>query len=218
MVGLGYGVVDLGCASTLGADGQFTGFLGAFRPTGACEWVYGRDGAEFFGVASGADGVVYVAGRHHVAVDFGGGERSAPATFNGVILALDPAGAYSWDRVFSSPAYAGIAAIGARSDGVIAAGSFSSSLTIGGSTYAGSALRDSLIVELSLAGGVRGVRTFMASDDDEAVDVVVGLADSTVVLGQWYGSITLGSATYLSRNRTTGGPSQDVYVTRFSSL
>ncbi|MCZ7679689.1 MAG: hypothetical protein M5U28_13380 [Sandaracinaceae bacterium] len=162
----------------------------------------------------GRSGQVYAAAHYAVPVDFGGGERPAAAVTNGVILALDATGTYRWDRVFTSPTSATLSGVDAKLDGVVAVGWFGDSLTVGGSTLAGSTFESSVLIEFSPEGAVRRSRTFAATANNAAVDVVVGIGDSTAVVGRWQGSITLEGTTYLSRTSSGGGASPDVYIIR----
>jgi len=101
--------------------------------------------------------------------------------------------------------------------GVVAAGRFRESLTIGGTTVAGGAENDSVIVELSRAGSLRTPTMLDSDSPDVVADIVVGTGDSTVVVGEWLGRITLDGTTYLSRADGGGGRGQAVSIVRLSS-
>lgn len=208
IVGEGFGVVDLGCAPA-GAPDSGSFFVAAFDGSGTCRWLYWLpvEGFDTWDIASGPDGSVFASGEFGGPIDFGGGARTPVGGTNGVIIALDSSGSYAWDRVFDTPE-GGLYGIGVAADSVRAVGWFRDRIRIGGSTLAGSADGDSIFVELSPLGAVRRTQTFLSDDSDRAVDIAVGLGDSTVIVGGFQGRLTLGTGTFL-------GPA--TYVTRLGS-
>ncbi|HJL17080.1 MAG TPA: putative metal-binding motif-containing protein [Sandaracinaceae bacterium LLY-WYZ-13_1] len=218
LVSAGFGAVDLGCPDSVGGADTESVFLAGFRSDLSCDWIFGLEGSvDFWDVTVDETGAVYASGDFFDSMDFGGGERRSESGQNGVILALSPLGAYDWDRTFHSPSSAELTGIAVTSDGVLAAGSFETRLSIGGATVGARSGTDSVVVELSRSGAYRGARTFESSEFDEAVDIAVGLGDSTTIVGGWSGSLTVDGTAYLSRMDGDGGFSRDVYVIRLSS-
>ena len=195
---------DSGCATSPAG-----GFVAGFDDDGGCRWaVQFADRVTPRDVATTPTGATRVVGSFSGSVDFGGGSRDpVSGAENGFIVEIDAAGGYAWDRAFHGP-FAVLTSLANTSSGVLSAGEFVDRITVGGSTVAGNSYRDTILIELSDSGAFRRTRTFASDQPNSASDIAVGMGDSVVLVGTFFGRLTLGTGTFV-------GPA--AYITRLPS-
>lgn len=166
-----------------------------------------------------ADGVVDSAGNLIVVgaftgtIDFGSGPMTASADYDAYVAKLDSAGNGVWGRQFTGAKTQAVNSIAlAPSDGVVVAGVFNSSITIGTTTHNAVGYTDGFVAMLDAAGNRIWSRSFGVPDP------LNGLVQYAVVASDAQGGIILtGGAT--GSVDLGGGPSGGAssFVARYDS-
>lgn len=212
------GPLDLGGGSAGGAGRN--AFVLGLTPAGAYAWDYvvsqsaTPSGApprlEVRGVAA-APGVVYAVGASNGTVDFGGGDRVSRLGM-GFVVQLTSAGAYAWDAAFAalSPTSTtdsceanGVDVTAAGDVAIV--GSFRGAIDFGGGTRPSvSSGADIFYVQLAPTSVIRNEVAFGAMGSNLGADVSVGSADSTALVGHYFGRADFGSGNRVSNGDIDG--------------
>jgi len=163
--------------------------------------IAGGDGYEFAEhMARAPDGTLYIVGIFEGETDFGGGRRRSEGREDMFVVALEPDGAYRWDRVFGGTRDDAALRVGVADDGGLRIGGrFESEVDFGGGAHTA---RDTagVLVALDADGAYLWDRTVEATTYASIDGLVVGTGGRAWVVGEVEGTYDLGSGT-----RTTAG-------------
>jgi hypothetical protein len=112
-------------------------FIGALDSKGAYVWGarFGDDSAQHANaIAIGTTGKIAVAGDFTGVLDFGGAKLTSAGNYDAFVVELDPAaGCPIWAKGFGDAQHQGADGVAESATGVVATGSFSGSIDLGGS-------------------------------------------------------------------------------------
>jgi hypothetical protein len=184
----------------LGSAGSQDAFVARFSPGGAPTWSARIGGGGFDiadGVAIGADGALFIAGRFSQTVDFGGGlmlSAVSEAT-DGFLLRLTPEGAPSWVRALAGAGEdaAQTVAVGGDGDPVVS-GFMIGPGDLGAGTVGVAGSHDAFIAKYADADGAHRWSTTLGGPETDAGEVVSLGATAVVAAGQFRGAATIAGA------------------------
>ena len=163
-------------------------------------------------VAAAPDGTLYVVGLFHGIVDFGDGPLSAAGGADAFALAIDPGGATRWSLALGGVAdeLTARVAVTAAGQPVIALGTASTGVDLGGGPLASSGDRNLFLVGLDAAGQHLWSRAYPTTSRAWPTGLAVAPGGDLVLVGT-FSQVDLGAAGELT---AAGGQSYDALVAR----
>jgi len=188
---------------------------------GAVEWAaqFGGDkaNAEASGVAVGPTGAIALTGSFDHAVAFDGDRHESGAFPSAFVSSLDPAtGRALWTWVWGDGV--GMRGKGVSVDGqgdVVATGTFGGAVDLGGGPVASHGGTDVYLVKIH-GDRIAWSKTFGDQWDDYAAAVVTDRQGDIVTLGQYTGTVDLGTGPQSANGGAFFG-SADVFVARYDA-
>ena len=162
-------------------------------------------------VAVDASGNVYVTGEFYQTVDFGGGPLVADAR-DAFLVKYDASGGHLWSQHFGE----GGGDTGRRVaidllNSVVMAGTFSDSISLGGSTYHSAGSADIFVSQFNTNGTFGWARAFGGVDVDQVNGLGVDLID-VYVSGSFAGSADFGGGAIASAGYS------DIYIAKYDLI
>ena len=202
------GTLTLGSTS-LASPGDYDSFVAKYTPTGAVAWVRHLNGTTYETIVSRL--VVDGSGNSYVSGYYDGTLVVGSVTLtggNGFLVKYDPQGTVLWARSVEGY-FSGIDCTPAGE--VVAQGSFSGTLVLGGTTLTSTGFDSGFLVKYDPQGTVVWARQFEGQANDEGT-VSLDAAGNAYIAGQFEGTATFGPITLTS---TSGD--EDVFVARYSA-
>jgi hypothetical protein len=192
-------------------------------------------------VAADADDNIYLAGRIGGPVDFGGGllTPANPESPDVFLVKYDASGNYVWDRLFHAPKGFSPYGLDLRADvagGLYLSGAFDGSLDLGaGCKISTSFPQTAFLAKLDPSGACVWAKPFGEGTISQYVSVRVSAAGELLLVGLFYGTLTIGSTTLSNQGdsdgfvakldadgdplwaKAFGGPARDVIDATFDS-
>lgn len=155
-------------------------------------------------VAVAADNSIYVAGSFEGTVDFGGGPYQAGLS-DGFALKLNEQGDFFWSRQIGGPNIDTANTVAVNDNGVVVAGSYTSSLTIDAVTFHSSYnTTDIFVLKLtSMNGATNWVKSYGDGFFDEARGATIDSSGNVVVTGQFAGAVSFGGSILYTQSNST---------------
>ncbi|TNE50249.1 MAG: hypothetical protein EP343_08830 [Deltaproteobacteria bacterium] len=147
--------------------------------------------------AYGKDGQQTLAGSYIGAFKLGDKTFPNKEMFNGIVLRLDASGKEMWSAVFPAPdlnVSVRTVVVDSQQNTWIA-GVFSGTAVFGTNTFKAKALGDFFLVKLDTQGKVVSAQVLNATVDAERVRLGIDSNDNIYLVGDYSGSVTLGSNT-----------------------
>lgn len=181
------GDANVGSDTLSSAGGGFDGLVAQYTPTGSYQWsrALGGAGEDFaFGVAAGAQGLVYVAGTFEQSADFGGGSITAAGTWDAFLASYDSTGTHQWSRADGGAGDDGYndATVDSTGD-VIAVGYFEGTATFAGNQHTSAGSYDIALTSFSSGGVAESSRRVGGTGYDSGRGVATDSADSIIMTG-----------------------------------
>jgi hypothetical protein len=153
VTGYYYGTIDFG-GGLLTANGSSSDtYLASFTSAGAHRWSKGFGGTSSdsgYGVATDSAGNVFFTGSFYGTIDFGGGALAANGTSSDLFLAsFNTTGGFRWARVHGSTSSETGRALAVDAEGnILATGSYSAAVDLGGGTLPAGGGSDVFLLKL----------------------------------------------------------------------
>jgi hypothetical protein len=187
-------VGELGDALDLGSGVLAAGgFVLALDAAGDPLWSRAL-GAAANGVTVLADGSVVVVGRAAGATDLGGGPLAPHGGDDAFVVALTPAGAHAWSRLFGGPERDEAADVAAGAGRIAIVGESGADPDLGIGPLAGGGGADAFVLALDEGGAAMFGRVLGEQDDQRARGVTVAEDGTITVLGEFGGELALGGS------------------------
>jgi hypothetical protein len=161
---------------------------------GTTQWVrhFGSDGTDLTRAVAQAPNNAIAAGTVEGSVDFGGGITTTNGHGDAFVLALDGDGKYQWARRFAGSGEDD--AFGVAIDptgGILVAGSFTETMTIGAKTLSSPGHASGFLALLDPSGNPVWAKEFVATQLALATAVAVDVSGDIVVVGAFRGTMKL---------------------------
>jgi len=183
------------CIATVVLAALFLPFSSAFAlvPTWSHQYT-GVSAQSISGLATDASGNIYAAGSFYNTCNFGGGNRTSNGGSDIVLVKLDSAGNYLWDRTFGDVSDTQFAsAVGVDALGsVFIAGVFEGSVNFGGGVLTSVGDRDIFVAKFSSTGTYLWAKRFGSTAEEECQDLVVDITNNVCIAGYSLGSVNFG--------------------------
>jgi hypothetical protein len=166
-------------------------------------WSHGYGGASsqnVAAVAADASGNVYIAGYYYGTTNFGGSDRTSAGGSDIILVKLDPAGAYLWDKTFGDATdgqYATAVSVDAAGN-VYLAGAFAGGANFGGGALASAGLRDLFLAKFGPTGTFGFAKRFGDASDQQSTAMLVDYTDNVYWTGYFAGAVNFGGSALTS--------------------
>jgi len=139
------------------------------------------------GIAFGADGSIYSAGRFSGTAAFGSINLISAGSFDIFVAKVDSAGNVSWARSMGGISDDGSSSVAVGADGsVYAAGYFFAAATFGATTLTSAGAGDVFVMRLDSAGNIAWSRRLGGASDETAYKIAVGGDGSIYTTGYFF--------------------------------
>ncbi|MEJ7602005.1 MAG: SBBP repeat-containing protein [Kofleriaceae bacterium] len=177
------------------------------------------------GVAVDAANNVYVIGQFRGNVDFGGGPLvSASNTDDVFVLKLTPDGNFAWARAIGGAGIDTGDGISVRGNSVVAAGTYSGSMSVGATTVTSAGSVDVFAISLTTDGGDTWLKSYGGTEADVASGIAIDGVDNIVITGRFKGTVNYGGGPLVSAGnfdafllKISGGTGAHLMSRRFGS-
>jgi hypothetical protein len=191
-------------------------YVAKFDPSGAHVWSksFGSPLFEDFGTDIDADatGGVIVTGRFGDTVSFGGTPLTSVGETDIFLAKLDNDGVHQWSRSTGGPFddAGGAVAVGAAGN-VVATGSFTGTINLGGSDLTSAGSGDVYLAKYDATGAHQWSARYGGTSSDAGQDIDLDALGNIAVSGRFRGVASFGGASFTS----AGG--SDIFVARYDA-
>jgi hypothetical protein len=194
-----------------GAQAAFVAKIKGDGSTTAWAKVYGDMSASGAGVASDANGDVFVAGQHTGTIDLGGGPIMAVGGSNAFVIKLSTSGSYVWGHSFGDGAAQEATGIAVDAKGhAIVTGAFEGKVNFGASQLVSQGQDDVFLAKLDTHGCQFWAKSFGDMTEQSGNAVVVDAMGNAIVAGNMFGTVNFGGTPL-----TAPSGAENLFVAKF---
>jgi hypothetical protein len=209
------GSITIGSTTLTGA-GSYDVFVAKYDTSGTVQWAtsIGGTNSEYGrGIATDSNGNVYVIGGYSGTLTIGSTTLTGAGSNDAFVAKYDTSGTVQWATSIGGTSYDNGYGIATDSGGnVYVTGNYSSgSITIGSTTLTSAGSDDAFVAKYDTSGTVQWATSIGGTSTDLGIDIATDSNGNVYVIGNYYGSITIGSTTL------TNSGSRDAFVVKYSS-